>query len=80
MPNLEALSMVCNLLQITGLFLILGWKWLPRFTGALISVCGFAAVVKVFLPLAGHQSTIGVVAAICGVGIVVVGAVKAQTT
>jgi hypothetical protein len=79
MPNLEALSEVCSLLQITGLFLILGWKWLPRFTGALISVCGFAAVVRVFLPLANHQSVLFVVAAICGVGVIAIGAVKAQT-
>ena len=80
MPNLEVLSDICSFLQIAGMLLIFGWAWLPRFSGALISVCGFAAVVKVFLPLAEHQSTLGVIAAVSGVGIVIAGCVKSQET
>lgn len=79
-PNLHILSVICGFLQIAGLLLAIVWKLLPRFTGALISICGFAAIVKVFLPLANHQNTINVIAAFAGVGIIFFGCIKAQTT
>ena len=78
MPNLEALSYICSVLQILGLSVLFCWKWLPRFTGALISITGFAAVVKFFLLLPGHQSTFSVIAALAGIGIIVIGCIKAQ--
>ncbi len=78
MPNLEALSIICSLVEIVGLFLIVGWKWLPQYTGALISVGGFATMVKVFLPLPGHQSMLTVIAAFCGCVVIVMGCQKAQ--
>ncbi len=79
MFNLETLSIICAGLQIIGLVLIILAKILPRFTGAIISVCGFASIVQVFLPLEGHQSPLFIVAAIAGIGIVIGGCIKADT-
>jgi len=77
---LNYLSVICSLLQILGLFLIMGMplfpKWFPRFIGILLGVCGFAAVVKVFLPLEFHQSLLGIAAAFCGGGIMFMGYFK----
>ncbi|MBU4030720.1 hypothetical protein KJ756_00965 [Patescibacteria group bacterium] len=79
LPNLEMLSFICSIFQILSLFLIIGQKWLPRFVGVFIGIGGFASVVQIFLPLANHQSMIGLIAAMCGIGLIVVGCAKTQT-
>ena len=48
---LESLSALCSVLQIVGLVLSIAWRRLPAFVGVIIGISGFAAVVKVFLPI-----------------------------
>jgi hypothetical protein len=47
--KVKNLSVMCSILQILGLFLIIGAKSLPNFVWVIIAICGFAAVVNYFL-------------------------------
>jgi membrane-bound ClpP family serine protease len=71
MTKIQGLSLVCSLLQILGLVLIVANVW--RLTPALVGICGFAAVVKYFLPLEPDKDwrrRLVQVAALCGVGMI----------
>ncbi len=71
MPNLKALSMICSLLQIIGLILVIISSFLPLFVWVIIGISGFAATVKIFLPLENHQSFFSFIATLCGIGIII---------
>jgi len=68
--TIQALSVFCSILQILGLILII-FKVAP----AIITICGFAAIVKIFLPLKGHQTPFGYTAAFAGLGIIILWAI-----
>ena len=79
MPNLKALSIICTSLQIIGYALIpaaitssssLSFAWV------IIGISGFAAVVKVFLPLESHQGKPTTAASFCGFGIIILSCLK----
>lgn len=78
MTNLETLALICTLFHILGVILLAGFIWLPRFTGVFISIGGFAAVIRLFLPLADHQNPSSIIGAIGGVCLIILGAIKAQ--
>lgn len=65
-----------SVLQIIGFVLIAAAPILPTFVHALISITGFAAVVKIHLPLEDHQTPLAFVAAVSGVGIIIFSCLK----
>ena len=68
--TVEALSIICGILQIVGLVLII-----CRVAPVIIGVCGFAAIVKVFLPLPQNRNMLGYSAALAGLGIIILHAI-----
>ncbi|MBI2448347.1 hypothetical protein HYV44_02185 [Candidatus Microgenomates bacterium] len=77
MLNIKTLSAVCDYLQVAGFALLVGLylSLLPSFVWVLVGVTGLAAVVKIFLPLEGHQNTRAIIAASCGVGLIILSCV-----
>ena len=71
--RLRALSTFCSMLQISGLLLIVIHRFLPGAVWVLIGICGFAAVVQLFVPSYSKPAEyIKPVAALAGVGIIVI--------
>ena len=66
MLNVETLYPLCSVLLIIGAVLLAFQKHLPSYTGAFISVTGFAAIVRVFLPIPGSQDVLTIVTAFAG--------------
>jgi len=64
--NIEVLAVICSIMQIAGLVLIIG-KASPAF----ICASGFAAVVKVFLPVKSCRNPLTYIAGACGLALFV---------
>jgi hypothetical protein len=75
---METLVLVLSLFQILGLFLIIIWQELPPKARYLISLCGLAAVIKLFVLPADQLSVFNVIVAAAGLGLMVLGHFMAQ--
>ena len=69
--NVATLYIVCSLLQIVGLLLVIF-----RVAPVVIGVCGFAGVVKIFLPLPKTKTILGYSAALAGLGLIIVYSIR----
>ena len=78
MLNVETLYIICSILQIMMIPFCIFWNRLPSYSAPLISVAGFASVVKVFLPVAGNQSLLTIVAALVGIVLIFAGVYKVK--
>lgn len=69
--SIESLNTVCGILQIVGFILII----LNKFP-VIIGASGFAAIVKIFLPLPDNKTFLGVFFAALGVTIIIMYAAR----
>ena len=68
--SVETLSVICGILQIIGLILIIF-----RVAPIIIGISGFAAIVRIFLPIPQNRTPIGYTAALAGLGIIILYAI-----
>jgi len=76
--SIEAITQILSVLQFIGIVLVFGLHFLPRFTGPIISICGFATFLKAFLPTIESSMLPIILALVFGSALFVAGCLKAE--